>query len=342
MGFDLRSTASGCVVTPGGGSETIFKDIVLQTDGTSACGYSGATGIQNLSKIRSFGGLFTGLGAPGAWSISDLFVDCNSVANSRAFSFNSSAMNINVSNGTIQNCTQAFNFSGIINNGTSGASYTFKNLKNNFLFNALSGGSPLNVYFEDNFSVPGLNSQTPYNVGSNTTATTTISDTSNLRAGGGPKNTLVFPPAGNGNTGISPRNLPFSAIKLFEYPIYTVANVQKTVTAYYNSTSTAQWQQNPLDASTATSSPELWLECEYYNGTVAGSLAERIVTRSATTSSFVVNFAGSTAWQPLSVTFTPTQTGITYCRSFYAKPRELPGVNTKPNLFFVDNTISVQ
>lgn len=328
-GLEGRSTNSSCVVTPGAGSETKFFDMVLQTDGTSACGYGGATGIQKLDKIRSFGGLFTSVGAPAAWTISDFLIDCNNVANSRAFNFNSMAAGINAADGTVQNCSQTFAFSAAANNSSSGGVFLFKNVKNNYLFNSLSGGAPGTINFEDNFSTVGLNSSVDQKISANTLATTTMSTTTNLRSGGGPVNLFVSPPAGTGNTGISTRFFPYSYIKLFEYPIYT-DTTSRTYTMYFNATSTTAWTVNPLTATAAGSStPELYIECEYYNDS---SDADRYLKRSNSASD--VDFDGSTAWQDISVTCQPTQNGILYLRGWYAKPKETGA----SNMFYMDTT----
>ena len=121
-------------------------------------------------------------------------------------------------------------------------------------------------------------------------------------------------------------------MKLFEYPIYANTS-SKTYTMYFNSTSTTAWTTDPLTSiATGSSTPELYIECEYYNTT---DDADRILEMSTT--SGAVDFNGSTAWQALSVTCQPTQAGILFLRGYYAKPKEAVS-----NFFYMDTTPVIQ
>jgi len=151
-----------------------------------------------------------------------------------------------------------------------------------------------------------------------------------LRSGGGPVSIKVIP-----STNIASIWIPVAPlfdkkdgspqILLFDYPIYT-DTTSKQYDVYFMSTSTANFTTDPLNT-------ELWIECEYWaHETNATS------TRKIKKSTGVVDFNGSTAWQSLSVTCVPTQTGILYLRAFYSKTKEASVMNE----FFVDGTPVIQ
>lgn len=143
--------------------------------------------------------------------------------------------------------------------------------------------------------------------------TTLQSTTTVLRTGGGSKSIQVLPDA-NLST-----SWELSHLKLFEYPIYTDTS-SKQYDVYFYSTSTTAWTANPTKS-------QLWIECEFWNFPANGTS-----TRKITKSTGTLNFTGSTAWQNLSVTCQPTNTGILYLRGWYAKAKEA----NKMNEFFID------
>ena len=311
-GIDVRGTDSICVISESAGRGFYMQDMILQGNGVSDCGLS-TMGINTyLSKIRFFG--FVNQTSSAAFDgiyIKDFIMDCNNVASSYGFRLLTSAFG-KVENGTIQNCITDFSISA----AGSGYNFIFSNIKRKNVQISTGATSGI-IYFEDDFGMVGLNSQSSNQISANTKATTTISDIANLRSGGGPTNELIYPPTGTANTGLSTKYFPFSFIKLFEYPIYADTS-NKTYTMYFNSTSTAQFVADP----TAT---EFWIECEYYN---VASGADRMLKKSTG----VVDFNGSTAWQSLAVTCQPTQAGILYLRGFYGKPSD--GYNA----FYLDTT----
>ena len=104
---------------------------------------------------------------------------------------------------------------------------------------------------------------------------------------------------------------------------------------FFMSTSTAQWGNNPGTVSTAASTtPDMFIECEYLASTTG---AARVIKRSSTASD--VNFTGSTAWQDISLTCQPSQSGILYLRGWYGKPKE---GTTFSNQFYMDMTPVIQ
>ena len=108
---------------------------------------------------------------------------------------------------------------------------------------------------------------------------------------------------------------------LFEYPIYT-NTTSRQYDIYFMSTSTSNFTADPF-------ATELWIVCEYWVHDT-GATSTRKVKKSTGT----IDFDGSTAWQSLSVTCQPSQTGILYLSGWYAKTKE----TNVSNYFFVDGT----
>jgi|SRR3990167_1303973 len=325
-GLDLRSTNSTSVIQmSSNGSNLNAMDLVLQTNGVSAFMFS-TPGTNLWSKIRSFGGPFFSSSAMSSMIMTNFLIDCNSVSGSHFISSSSFSSIADFINGEVKNCTRFLNDGSTVSASAEGGKFNLVNIKNNNVFNTISGKIIQTRVFEDNFSIVGLNSSSKQNVSSDTSATTTVSDTANLRAGGGPNNLHVRPPSGIQNTGISTKYFPYSYIKLFEYPIYANTS-SKTYSMWFMSTSTTNFTTNPFTSTqTGSSTPEMYIECEYYN---ASSGADRKLLRSNTASA--IDFNGSTAWQSISVTCQPTQTGILYLRGWYGKPND-----GKSNWFFMD------
>lgn len=327
-GIDARSTNASCVASIGNARGTAFYDAIFQGNGVTDCGLAvNPQGVKGAyaKKLRVFG-FINSFGSVNGLVAEDLLCDCNSVSNSNALNNSGTSGYFVINDGIFQNCVNEISATTV-----GGNNYVFRNIKRNNTYVTLSAGGVQSFYREDDFGVVGLSSQSSNQISSNTLSTTTMSTTTNLRAGGGPRNALVFPPSGTGNTGISTAQFPFSYIKLFEYPIYADTS-SKTYTVYFNSTSTAQWTADPTtEASVGSSTPELFIECEYYGSTVD---ADRFLKRSNSAND--VDFNGSTAWQDISVTCQPAQSGILYLRGWYGKPKEAGG-----NIFFMDTTPTV-
>lgn len=327
-GVEFRGTPSSGVVLVTSTKGLTLYDVVIQANGSTDVGIGGGTKATVVRKTRIYNGsTMVGFSSGGGIDIKDFLFDCNSVASAAGLSNpTSDGTSYVVRDGQIQNC--AFDFSGS-SFSVSGVEYFFSNVKRTGLVNAVSGAGSASYFFQDDFGTVGLNSQSSNQISSNTVSTTTQATTTNLRSGGGPINLVVFPPSGSGNTGISTYNFPASYIKLFDYPIYTDTS-SRTYTMYFNATSTTAWTVNPLTATaTGSSTPELFIECEYYNDSTD---ADRIVKRSNTAND--VDFDGSTAWQDISVTCQPSQTGILYLRGWYGKPKE----SGSSNWFYMDTT----
>lgn len=176
-------------------------------------------------------------------------------------------------------------------------------------------------YMEDYRGQIGLNTYAGFTSSDNYPNSLLSSTSTVVRSGGGAKSIRVEPTTSNGGTSIN----TYASVKLFEYPIHADTS-SKQYDVYFMSTSTAGWTANP----TAT---QLLLECEYWSHQT-GATTTRAIKKSTGT----VNFTGSTAWQSLSVTCQPTQTGILYLRGWYAKTKE----TGKMNEFYVDGTPVIQ
>lgn len=323
-GLDLRSTSSNGPVSISTVAGVFLVDMVIQSDGITDAGITSDAGVF-LSKVRFFGGGTGGVLLPNTGlTIQDFLIDCNNVAGTEAVSPTGDNF-FNLSNGEVDNCTTLFRPPATTQVTFSGG---FSNVKNNNLFLNMSGSFPISLNFQDSFGVVGLNSQTSNKISANTLATTTMSTTTSLRSGGGPSNLYVFPPSGAGDTGISTKQFPLSYIKLFEYPIYTDTS-SKTYTMYFRSASSSSFTVDPLtQTAVGSSTPELYIECEYYNDATD---ADRMLKRSNTAAD--ADLTGNVDWQDISVTCQPTQAGVLYLRGWYAKPRE-----ASTNQFYMDTT----
>lgn len=324
-GIDIRSTDSAGAFTTANPQSTILYDVIIQTDATTAAYIGGATPEVSFTKSRFFGsGSTNGTGNVGG-IYKNVLIDCNNTANTTAVGSPTATYGLFVVlDSTIQNCPRDVTLSN-----SNSQNYIFRNVTRPQTY-FLSVGSMTVMNFEDDFSTLGLNSTVWKGISSATIATTTVSTSTELRSGGGPKNILVTPPTGSGATGISTLNYPASYIKLFEYPIYTDTS-SKTYSMYFMATSSTAFNSAPFTSTqTGSSTPELYIECEYYNET---SGADRFLKRSNTASAF----AADGTWDPISVTCQPTQAGILYLRGWYAKPND-----GRSNRFFMDTTPVIQ
>lgn len=330
-GLDLRSTNTTVLVAGGSSAGAIFSDLVVQSNGVSVTAITTAGADANpLQKLRVFNVVSVFQSSNGI-NVKDFFFDCNNVALSIAFGSNNSfGQLVSAKDGSVLGCA---NFTAPTQNGT--LSY-FTNVNHTDAYGTLSGADVSNVFFEDNFSTVGLNSRTSNQISVSTVSTTTISTTTAyaIRSGGTTLQQYVFPPSGTGNTGLSSSNFPHSYIKLFEYPFYTVANTAYTVSAWFLSTTTAQWSVDPVtDASRASTTPEMFVECDVYTDDVD---ADRRTIRSNVNND--VDFNGTTGWMDIAVSFTPTQTGNTYCRGWYGKKKE---TGAAMNQFLMDTKVDI-
>lgn len=326
-GLDIRSTNTTGLVDLSS-SVVSFYDSIFQSDGTDRV-VTNSTDSNYFKKIRTSAGSFAGTNTGGVsmgFSLEDAFLFCNGTSLTAHGSGGSNTY-------TFKN-TEAVSCTNTVASSGGSRNVVFFNHKGTFVFSGLSGASPPNYfYFDDLFSTVGYSAQSSHQISSNTiAATTTISTTTPLRVGGGPKNLYVLPPSGTGSTGISTQYFPLSYIKLFEYPIYADTS-SKTYTMYFKTASSSAFTVNPLTSTaTGSSTPELYIECEYY---ADASDADRKLKRSNTASD--VDFAGSTDWQDISVTCQPTQAGVLYLRGWYGKPRE-----ASTNQFYMDTTPVIQ
>lgn len=325
-GLDLRSTDTTGAINQVQSTITVF-DTVFQTDGVTAAAFR--MGFRALlTKIRSFGGNGTSIIANGS-VIKDFYIDCNNVASSVAFTTSGAAPGdfFTARDGEITGCTNPIAGPGVVTN-SGYDSALFVNVKHTNSFTSISGASPINFSFQDDYGSVGLNAQFDHRIEADTVSTTTMSTTTVTRAGGGPTTMFVIPPSGAGNTGISWRFFPHSYIKLFEYPIYADTS-SKTYTMYFRSASSSAFTVNPLTSTqVGSTTPELYIECEYY---ADASDADRKLKRSNTANA--VDFNTDTNWYGISVTCQPSQSGVLYLRGWYAKPRE-----PSTNQFYMDTT----
>ena len=170
----------------------------------------------------------------------------------------------------------------------------------------------LEFYSEDHDQVVGDNRQlTGFSVAEGTPSIQ--SETGTVRGGGGSTSIKVTP------SDKLAASWELSKIKLFEYPVYAVKDVEKTYTVYFKSSGTGNWTADPL-------ATELWIEAEYWGHATNNH-------RKITKSTGVCDFNGDdTNWLTLTVTVQPAQTGVLYLRGYYCKTKE----DGKSNIFYVD------
>jgi hypothetical protein len=327
-GLDIRSTSGSC---PGRITQSgdILYDLIIQGNGSGDCGFGSDMNNVHFNKTRVFNVANFSDQQNGNVTMINSLVDCNNVANSVVINGSGFTGLWRIKSTEIKNCGTLL-VSSASGNQSGGSLYLTNVVNNNIFANLSAGQSFVSGYFEDNFNVVGLNSQISNLVSSNTLSTTTISTTTSLRSGGGLKNLFTMPPTGTGNSGISTKNFPYSYIKLFEYPIYADTS-SKTYSMYFMATSSTAFNINPLTSTqTGSTTPELYIECEYYN---ASSGADRFLKRSNTAGAFTADGT----WYPISVTCQPTQSGILYLRGWYAKPND-----GRSNFFYMDTTPVIQ
>ena len=300
----------------------IGKDLILKNGGAGGGVITENTPGCYFKKIRVLGAKYVFVSNTQGNFVEDSLFDCNNVATSY-FMYGPGAYGeiTNIKDTEVKNCT--YFQAGPTTSGYGGIFRTFTNVKMNDSLTGMTGAGFSQFYYEDKYGVVGLNSQTSDNISADTIATTTKSDTSTVRSGGGAVSEEIMTPAGAANTGLSTNYFPYSYLKLFEYPIYANTS-SKTYSMYFEATTTTVFTANPTAS-------QFWIECSYYG---ASSGADRKLTKSVGT----IDFVGTSGWQALSVTCTPTQSGILYLRGWYGKPQE----SGKSNYFFMDTTPVIQ
>lgn len=321
-GLWLRSTDTACALSPFN-SNVLVRDFILTGNGTTDCGIGRPSLIDSIFQKLRITGVVAGIQSGSnemAFSLYDALIDLGT----------GPAISQNLLGG--QNIAYMADVEFRATAAISTIDSTLLYIRNYTGANANSGFTSdkgVSIFNEDRYSSVGLNSSIKGNTDSNN-GTTTLSSSDNLRAGGGPKNLFVYPPTGTGDTGISTRLFPQSYIKLFEYPIYADTS-SKTYSMYFMATSSTAFNSAPFTSTqTGSSTPEMYIECEYYNET---SGADRFLKRSNTASAF----AADGTWDPISVTCQPTQSGILYLRGWYAKPND-----GRSNWFYMDTTPVIQ
>lgn len=329
-GIELRSASTGGIQTLNNSRGWSLFDMIFRANGAAGTAAQNGGGTEILvRKTRAFNVSSYQLTGNLTTNASDLLIDCNSVASSWGIAMGIGPIGV-INDATIKNCTNSFNNAVTTNSG----GLIMRNIVAPASYLNINGGSAFHAlnqnYFEDKFGTVGLNSQMWNYVSSDTVATTTMSTTTNLRSGGGPYDEIVFPPSGTGNTGISTYYFPFSYMKLFEYPIYT-NTASHTYTMYFMATSSTAFTVVPLTATAiGSSTPELYIECEYYGDATD---ANRMLKRSNTASAFTADGT----WYGIAVTCAPSQSGILYLRGWYAKPRD-----PTSNIFYMDTQPIIQ
>lgn len=139
------------------------------------------------------------------------------------------------------------------------------------------------------------------------------SETTTVRSGGGNSSIKVTPTTSIGATDLG-------SLKIFEYPVYLPA-AERTITAYFKSSGTGNWTDDP----TAT---EFYIELEYW---------ETSTKRKRIKSTGTCDFNGDdSSWHSLTVTATPAQAGVAYIRCWYGKTKEAGS-----NIFYADTKVEI-
>ena len=325
-GLDIRSTSASGVVGVTTSIGHTFMDTILNTNGVSVNGFTILSDAYNISvnKMRFLGGVdFFNIGAGtesyGTLTVRDSLLDGGAVANSDTIAGFQDVLilgsyNISLSDTVAQRFVTTASLPGVDSSFKS-RNLILRPVTNTFLSNAVIPGY---MFFEDFNGTIGDNRANNYGAGTNSNIQLLLS-TSTLRSGGGPTAIEVRPTTNT--TSI----WDFNKIKLFEYPIYTNTTSKQYDVYFRNATST--------EFTTDPTTSELWIQCEYWaHDTNATS------TRKIKKSTGVLDFNGSTAWQNLTVTCQPSQTGILYLSGWYAKTKEA----SQSNIILIDNTPVIQ
>ena len=321
-GMDIRGTSANGQVNIQFAGPLLFFDTLISGNGAGDSGIVCDNGViasqYSILKTRIFNNSSFGLSFTSGCFISRMLIKDSLLLTAGANSIGStgSPKSITIIDSSISGFT-------LISAPTSDDIY-LRNVKWSSIASLNTSTSFSVIYSEDDKGNIGLNKNYNYLANSNTIpitqSTTTVLGTP--RSGGGPNYIEVSPSINVAESWIG------SNVQLFEYPIYT-NTTSKQYDVYFMSTSTTNWTTDPIVSATTT---ELWIECEYWaHDTNATS------TRKIKKSTGVLDFNGSTAWQNLTVTCQPTQTGILYLRGWYAKTKE-----SKSNYFFVDGTPVIQ
>lgn len=108
-----------------------------------------------------------------------------------------------------------------------------------------------------------------------------------------------------------------SWLEVLKLEMYLTAEAH-TVTVWVKTNDSAEWTADPTVA-------ELWLQAEFLSHATNAHWE-------TVKSTELIDFNGSTAWQPLSVTFTPSVAGDAVITLYYAKPKEV----ADNNIWFAD------
>jgi len=322
QGLHFRGTDSNGVVELDDAGVTLFKDCILEGNGGSDYSLKATDGgnLAILTKCR-FYNYVQALKDGGPGHLYGLAYDClfdgNSISGSSALGAQESThakfydCEMKNHTGGDFEATPAAHFHGQVwgRNCLLGSATEVDRHEQSF---------PDTFYFEDYDQVVGDNRQlTGFSVAEGTPSIQ--SEATKVRAGGG-TTSIKCTPSDKLST-----IWEFSKVKLFEYPIYLVKDVEKTFTVYFLEDDHTDWIANP-------SATELWIEVEYW-----GHATNAI--RKLTKSTGTVDFAGGNdaTWHTLTVTVTPLQTGVLYLRGYYCKTKE----DGKSNIFYCDTKIGI-
>ena len=313
QGIHIRGTDSFGILRPYNASVNEFKDVILEGNGVgdkgAYLGDSNAITSVFFDKIRVFNcvwGIITQEFGTKVYIKNSLF-DGNSIASSYGIYNYQEDGTVYIEETEFKNYIYDLDCFGVTwflrNVIVSGSIYQFYNHKgpNNIAYG---------VFVEDHNGVVGDNRIYSLFSTGNSDIVNKQSETTTVRSGGGNTSIKVTPSTRLGSV------WEYSRLLLFEYPIYA-DTTSKTYTVYFKTNATADWTNDPTNS-------ELWIEAEYWGH--ATNNHRRILK-----STGVIDFNGSTAWQSLTVTVQPSQSGILYLRGYYAKTKE-----AQSNIFYVD------
>ena len=313
QGIHIRGTDSFGILRPYNASVNEFKDVILEGNGVgdkgAYLGDSNAITSVFFDKIRVFNcvwGIITQEFGTKVYIKNSLF-DGNSIASSYGIYNYQEDGTVYIEETEFKNYIYDLDCFGVTwflrNVIVSGSIYQFYNHKgpNNIAYG---------VFVEDHNGVVGDNRIYSLFSTGNSDIVNKQSETTTVRSGGGNTSIKVTPSTRLGSV------WEYSRLLLFEYPIYA-ETTSKTYTVYFKTNATADWTNDPTNS-------ELWIEAEYWGH--ATNNHRRILK-----STGVIDFNGSTAWQSLTVTVQPSQSGILYLRGYYAKTKE-----AQSNIFYVD------
>ena len=318
QGLHARGTDFNGIIEIDSAISPVFKDCILEGDGTSASGIEFSDDWEPISILKCrFYNLTTGIESnPGSGGFIGVAKDClldgNNAGSSRGLTVFTGC------NFLLEECELKNHATGDLFWSISTSQSGIANLRNCILssateFDGIHQTKSGLAYVEDH---DGTRNDTRLHAHNAIGEATPIRQSEDTIVNGGTTSIKITPFTDLASVWEHSRQL------IFEYPIYATTGA-KTYTVYFRPSATGDWTADPTNS-------ELWIEIEYWGH--ATNIHRRIVK-----STGVIDMNGSTSWQALTVSATPSLAGVAYLRCYYCKPQEA----AKSNIFYCDTKVVI-